>query len=409
MANQKSLSELIEQAETVHKDKFGNPLYSYSKIKYPYQNNGNWEINCIRHSTTFEQNFRDHLSGRTGCKVCVYEKKSNRGREERKEKFIKRAQELHVKKDGKPLYNYSKVDYVSNHQKVIINCPVEGHGGFPMTPANHTHKTKPQGCPKCAGRYQRTREEFIMEAQQLHSNESGNPLYDYSEINYIDTTNHISIHCKKHKKDFRQTPTKHLSGQKCPDCSKEIVAKKNTMTTEEFIIAAQKRHKDAKGNPKYDYSQVAYINNHTNVIIICPYHGPFSQSPSVHKDGGSGCKFCRASKGEQIIAEFLCEKNIQFEREYKFDDCRYKRPLPFDFKLDWEGTTMLIEYHGEIHFKPGNYSKDIEKSKAQLKERQARDKFKKDYAINRGINFIEFNYKQNYYEIRQSLSEVFNC
>ena len=408
MANQKSLGELIDKAEAVHKDMLNNPLYSYENIKYPYQNNGVWDIDCLRHNFSFQQNFRKHLSGQTGCKECVSEKKAKNNLKERSDRFLQRAKVIHSKKiGGKPLYDYSKVKYVSNHVNVIICCPI--HGDFPMTPGNHTHKTKPQQCPKCSGRNVRTKEDFILEAQQIHKDGSGNPLYDYSGINYIDTTKHISILCKKHNKYFRQRPAKHLYGQKCPDCSKEIVAKKNTMTTEEFIIAAQKRHKDAKGNPKYDYSQVEYKNNHTNVTIICPYHGTFKQSPSVHKDGGSGCKSCRSSKGEQIIAEFLSEKNIQFEREYKFDDCRFKRPLPFDFKLDWEGTTMLIEYHGEIHFKPGNYSKDIKKSKAQLKDRQARDKFKKEYAINRGIKFIEFNYKQDYYEIRQSLSELFNC
>jgi uncharacterized Zn ribbon protein len=408
MANQRSLSELIEQAETAHQDKFGNPLYSYSKINYPYQNNGNWEINCIRHSTTFEQNFRKHLSGQTGCKECVSEKKSAKGREERTEKFIKRAQELHVREDGKPFYNYSKVDYVSNHQKVIINCPVERHGDFPMTPGNHTHKANPQGCPKCAGRYQRTREEFIMEAQKKHSDSDGKPLYDYSEINYIDTTTHVSMYCAKHNKTFLQTPAKHLSGQKCPDCAKEIVAQKNTMSKEEFIEAAMRVHRDAKGNPRYDYSQVVYINNHTNITIICPHHGPFSQSPTVHKDGKSGCNSCRSSKGEQIIAEYLRENKIPFEAQYTFSDCMHKRPLPFDFKIEWNGKPALIEYHGEPHFRPVKYSKNDELSESRFRDIQTRDKVKKQYAAKREIPLIELTYKQDYYQLRSALDQLFS-
>lgn len=364
---------MLEQAEAVHKDKFSEPLYSYSKIKYPYQNKGIWEIYCIRHSNTFPQNFRKHLSGQTGCKECVSEKKSANGLKERTGRFIKRVHEVHVSMDGTPFYNYSKVDYVSNHKKVIINCSVEGHGDFPMTPGNNTHKTNPQGCPKCAGRYQRTPEEFIDEAQKKHSNSQGEPLYDYSKVNYIDTITHVYIYCAKHNKTFRQTPVKHLNGQKCRNCANEISTKRKTMTREEFIKAAQQVHRDAKGNPRYDYSQVVYSNNLTRITIICPYHGPFSQTPTSHKDGRSGCRSCRLSKGEQIIAEYLRENNIPFEIQYTFADCINKSPLPFDFKIEWNGSPLLIEYQGEIHFSPVKYSKNDEPAELRFSDIQTRD------------------------------------
>jgi hypothetical protein len=279
--------------------------------------------------------------------------------------------------------------YLSNHENVIITCPI--HGDFAKSPANHTHKTNPQGCPKCSNRYIRTKNEFIQEAQKAHCDENGRPLYDYSRVNYFDTTKHVIIFCKKHNKSFRQTPAKHLSGQKCLECSIEIVTRKNSMTQEEFIKAAQQVHKDAKGKPKYDYSEVNYINNHTNVIIICPHHGPFSQTPSVHKDSGSGCKSCRASKGEQIISEFFREKKIKFEREYKFKDCIYKRPLPFDFKIDWKGKLILIEFHGEIHYKAIKYNKEDLNAIKRLKDIQNRDRIKKEYAKKYGNNKLSTN------------------
>jgi hypothetical protein len=43
-------------------------------------------------------------------------------------------------------YDYSKVKYVSNHEKVEIVCTVDGHGSFFQTPANHKQGA---GCPKC--------------------------------------------------------------------------------------------------------------------------------------------------------------------------------------------------------------------------------------------------------------------
>jgi len=405
MANQRSLDELIEQAEKVHMDEFGSPLYTYTSVKYAYGNNEKWDIFCLRHSNKFQQNFRKHISGQRSCKECVAEKKNKNSLYERTHKFITQAMAIHHK-DGKPLYNYLKVKYESFHTNVIINCPI--HGDFKKTPANHTNKHKSQGCSKCSGRYVRTKEEFISEAQKKHSNSEGNPLYDYSSINYQDTTKHISIFCEKHNKKFLQTPTKHLSGQKCPDCSIEIVTKKNTMTTEEYIKAAKKIHVNSKGQPKYDYSDVDYKNNYTNINIICEHHGPFSQSPSVHKDNQSGCPSCRSSKGEQIILHYLIDKKIKFEREFKFEDCIFKRPLPFDFRVEWMGRYLLIEYQGEMHFRSVKYSKDDEYSEIRFREICERDKIKKEYAQTKKIELIQLTYKQKTeHEIRVYLDNFF--
>jgi hypothetical protein len=401
MANQRSLPELIDKAENKHKDIFDKPLYSYRKIKYPYQNNGVWEIECIQHSKTFFQDFRKHLSGQTGCKECVAEKKSKNTIKERADTFIKKAQSIHIKDDGSPLYDYSEVRYISSNKKVIIVC--REHGNFPMTPGNHTHKTLPQGCPKCGGKFKRTKEEFVREAQKLHSDSKGNPLYDYSKIEYVDAGTHISIFCKKHNINFRQTPSKHLLGQKCRKCSKEIVANKISLSREEFIIASEKVHRDSKGNSKYDYSEVVYKNNHTKVKIICPHHGVFEQTPSVHKDAGSGCKHCRASKGEQMIAAFLIENNITFETEYKFDDCLFIKPLPFDFMVERNGEKILIEYNGEIHYKPGKWSKNTEKAMEQLRNIEKRDRIKQEYARKNRIPLFIFDYKQKFDEISKIL------
>lgn len=58
------------------------------------------------------------------------------------------------------------------------------------------------------------------------------------------------------------------------------------LTTEGFIERAKAIHGD-----KYDYSKTVYKNAHADVIITCPIHGDFEQSPSNHL-AGKGCKFC---------------------------------------------------------------------------------------------------------------------
>ena len=58
--------------------------------------------------------------------------------------FILKAKEIH-----KELYDYSQSHYTTSHHKVTIKCTT-CLSVFQMTPSNHLHKTKAQGCPACA-------------------------------------------------------------------------------------------------------------------------------------------------------------------------------------------------------------------------------------------------------------------
>jgi hypothetical protein len=54
-----------------------------------------------------------------------------------------------------------------------------------------------------------------------------------------------------------------------------------------FIKRATQIHGD-----RYDYSKVEYSSLHEKVVIICPDHGVFLQSPNGHVNNGSGCPLC---------------------------------------------------------------------------------------------------------------------
>ena len=58
-------------------------------------------------------------------------------------------------------------------------------------------------------------------------------------------------------------------------------------TTEEFIKEAIGVHGE-----KYDYSKVEYKNNKIKVCIICPEHGEFWQTPTLHINQKCGCPKC---------------------------------------------------------------------------------------------------------------------
>lgn len=121
--------------------------------------------------------------------------------------FISKAKLVHGDK-----YNYSKVEYKTNKDKVCIICPI--HGEFLITPNS---LLSGRGCSLCgriktneSKRY--TKDTFIQKAKKVHGDK-----YDYSEIEYIDCFTPIKIVCPTHGAFFQQ-PTLHLAGHGCLRC-----------------------------------------------------------------------------------------------------------------------------------------------------------------------------------------------
>lgn len=98
----------------------------------------------------------------------------------------------------------------------------------------------------------------------------------------------IKVGCPLHG-IFELTADKHLHGKdggckKCQLLKRKLIEKK--LYGDLFLQKVQKIH----GN-RYNYSKVDYVNNHTDVIIVCSKHGDFPQSPSSHLNG-RGCREC---------------------------------------------------------------------------------------------------------------------
>jgi ribosomal protein L36 len=190
----------IEKAKKKHGNK-----YDYSKVKY----NGAHKkviIICKDHGE-FKQTPGSHLTGKgwskCSCPSCSGNIKLTT------EEFIEKAQVKHGNK-----YDYSKVEYINNHTKVIIIC-IE-HGEFKQTPGNHLSG---KGCFTCsnilnAKKLSSTTEEFIKKAKKVHGD-----TYDYSKANYINNRKKVIIICKDHG-EFKQQPNNHLNGNGCPTCNK---------------------------------------------------------------------------------------------------------------------------------------------------------------------------------------------
>lgn len=300
----------IERARKIHGDK-----YDYSKVVYV--NNSTFvTIICPEHGE-FSQRPSVHLRGGE-CPICG-RKKCDENRRLGTEKFIKKAREIHGDK-----YDYSKVVYVSAHEKVIIICSI--HGEFLQTPTAHLSG---KGCKLCANKYIGDkkilgRECFIEKALKIHGDK-----YDYSKVVYVNNSTPITITCPVHG-EFLQAPNNHLQGQECPKCVYERIGNKTPLTTESFIYRARNIHGD-----KYDYSKVAYINIKTPVIIICPIHGEFQQTPAAHLSG-KGCLKCGLENASwkkiREYGEAFISKSMKIHHgKYQYSDVIYKgNSIPVD-------------------------------------------------------------------------------
>jgi len=350
--------EFIEKCIKKH----GNE-YCYDEVNY-LNNETKVKIICKKHGI-FEQTPNSHLKG-NGCPTCYGNIKLTT------EKFTERANLIHNNK-----YDYSLVEYINNKTKVKIIC--KEHGIFIQKPINHIIQN--QGCPLCYGNIKLTTEEFINSANEIHNNK-----YNYSLVEYKNNSTKVKISCKEHG-IFEQRPNDHISKkQGCPNC---INNKKKT--NEEFIDIVNKIH-----NYKYDYSLVEYINATTKVKIICPIHGIFEQIPSSHLNS-HGCPNCCESKGEEKIKSFLNEKNILFETQKSFEDCKNILNLRFDIYLPH--YCVCIEFDGEQHFKIVENWGGVK----SLNYIQNNDNIKNEYCKKNNIKLYRIRYDEN---INERMEEI---
>jgi very-short-patch-repair endonuclease len=235
--------------------------------------------------------------------------------------FISKAIKIH-----KNRYDYSNVNYINAKTKINIIC--KEHGIFEQTPNNHLNN---YNCQKCAKNFKLDTLGFIKKAKQIH-----NDVYDYSKVEYINADTQIIIICKIHG-EFIQIPDFHINRKcGCPKCSNNV--KLNLL---EFINKSNQIH-----NNVYDYSKVNYINNKTQIIIICKIHGEFTQQPYVHLLN-HGCPSC-VNKTEFLFLKKIQEFYPTLKKQYKVKWCKNKNCLPFDFVI--EELKIIIEIDGPQHF-----------------------------------------------------------
>jgi hypothetical protein len=177
---------------------------------------------------------------------------------------------------------------------------------------------------------------FIAKANLVHGN-----TYDYSKVEYINYTTKVSIICPLHG-IFVQAPDKHIYGKTgCPKCAGKY------QTLESFIEKASKIH-----NNMYDYALVDYKNAHTKVIIICPIHGKFQQTPANHTLGENNCPACSE---EKRIQQRTLDVETFVERSNIIHNNKYDYKL-VDYKNSTTGVIIICPIHGNFSQLPDTHT-----------------------------------------------------
>lgn len=328
--------EFIKKSISKH-----GPKYDYSKVVYK---NLNTKVIIILNDIEYFQTPSKHLMGR-----CPEKNTPKMTQEE----FIERAKATWGDK-----YDYSLVEYDGSSKKIKI---IYDGVIYEQSPYSHIKGLSPES------RVTST-EDFIKKSKKIHGDR-----YNYEYVKFVNSYQVVQIGYKGIF--YLQKPYSHLLGKR----PEQLREKKST---KRFIIESNNVH-----DFKYDYSKVEYRRNSDKVIISCPLHGDFYQTPQCHLIG-HGCPLCKQSHGEREISKFLSKNNIHFDRQKKFEECKNERPLPFDFYIPSMRT--LIEFDGEQHFKP----KEFYGGEKAFEKRKKYDEIKNQFCETHYYNLIRIRFDQ---------------
>jgi hypothetical protein len=239
--------------------------------------------------------------------------RSASGNGERRRAFLAKAVARHGDR-----YDYSSVVYVDNSTKVTIIC--RAHGPFQQSPVKHV---RGQNCPACAGNKKLCVADFVARAVGVHG-----VFYDYSKVIYRGIDVKVTIVCPIHDA-FEQTPYEHLRGHGCCRCGN------GTLTRDKFIELANTKYSN-----KYNYDKVIYVTHKTPVLIVCPVHGDFRQTPAKHlRLDSRGCWACVRDSCRHTTTVFVA-KAVAIHGHYDYSDA--------DYSHAFASVAIICPVHGEF-------------------------------------------------------------
>ena len=253
----------------------------------------------------------------------------------------------------------------------------------------NNHIDKKSSCRACFGKQEWTLKLFIQEAENLYPGifNLKDCYLTKSEKERKTVVNEIL--CNKCEYVFNQIPKDFFKSTcGCPSC-----AGRAAYTTRLVVLRGRKVYKD-----RFNYDEISLIYREWKdgriltfiEDVFCTKCRSYFLTRADNHLGinKSGCPKCKASKGEISIANSLLSLGVDYETQKRFNTCRLKRALPFDFFLPC--FNLLIEYQGKLH----HFAVDHFGGQEALEYTKKRDKIKADWADQSPYELLYINYWQ---------------
>ena len=271
-------------------------------------------------------------------------------------------------------------NYDGTHSYIGCQCLIDGHI-WKTTPANLLQK---HGCPKCSARKLseekiKPHEQFVKEIEIISPQIEVIGKYKGAKEN-------VECRCKICNYSWFANPSNLLEGKGCFQCAIDYRAGLCRKSNEEFLERLYKIHNNNIIPLEEYYKMDSYIKCECN---IC--HKTWNVKPDNLLQG-KGCPYCKTSKGEKVIMDFLERNNIKYiyDTEY-FIDLINENILRPDFII--EDKKIWIEYDGIQHFEPIDFAgKGEEWALEQFEKTKEKDRLKDEYAKENKWKLIRIPY-----------------
>lgn len=244
----------------------------------------------------------------------------------------------------------------------------------------YEYEVYPQGffkgsrCVECfLNKRRHTQEQFVKKVSNLVGNE-------YSvRGQYKNADTKIRMKHNECGNEWEIAPYSFLGGKRrCPNCNgtplkttyqfKEDVF---NLVGDEYMVLGEYITAQIKIKMKHNKCASEYMVKPNNFI------------------SGYRCPACKLSKGEVVISKWLEGNNLDYKLQYRFEDCRHKKTLPFDFAVFHNNKLVtLIEYDGLQHYSPV----DLFGGEDAFKLQQLKDLIKTNYCKKNNFPLLRIPY-----------------
>lgn len=305
------------------------------------------------------------------CPICSKRAKEIKSYNKRKNRFLLRL------KEEKPTFILKGkfVSYSTPTDFLHTTCNRIIHNVTPINLLRTPYTDK--GCNYCSKNHHWSDKEI---KDWLYNNE---PNYYFIYSKMIHNNNYVKLKHICGKETLVLWKSFFRDGVRCSRCNGGAVKSLNEFKDQVYQLEHGHYVVDSKS---------IYVNAKTPLEMIhvdCGKHYPVTPNGFL---SGTRCPRCSQSHGERFIEKYLINKRLKYFSQYRFSDCKYKEPLPFDFYLP--DLNMCIEYDGIQHYEVVELFGGIQ----GFKIRKKRDLIKNEYCNSYGIKLLRISYKYNTYD-----------